>query len=58
MLAQGQKGMAGFEAGKMEETGEAMMEEMMAQFEALGEKEDYNVSPGYHTSNSNTAVYT
>jgi peroxin-19 len=26
----------------MEEVGESMMEQMMAQFEALGEKEDYN----------------
>ena len=34
--------MEGFEAGKMEEVGEAMMEEMMAQFESMGEKEDYN----------------
>ena len=42
MIAEAQKGMEGFEAGKMEEVGETMMEEMMAQFEALGEKEDYN----------------
>jgi len=31
-----------FEASKMEAAGENMMDEMMAQFEALGEKEDYN----------------
>jgi peroxin-19 len=42
MIAEAQQGMEGFEAGKMEEVGETMMEEMMAQFEALGEKEDYN----------------
>lgn len=42
MLADAQRGMAGFEAGRMEEAGEGMMEDMMAQFEALGEKEDYN----------------
>ena len=48
MIAEAQQGMEGFEAGKMEEVGETMMEEMMSQFEALGEKEDYNevrVSP-------------
>ena len=43
MLGQAQKGMAGLDVGKMEETGEGMMDDMMAQFEALGEKEDYNV---------------
>lgn len=43
MLGQAQKGMAGLNVGKMEETGESMMDDMMAQFEALGEKEDYNV---------------
>ena len=41
MLGGAQKGMEGFEAGKMEEAGENMMEDMMAQFESLGEKEDY-----------------
>jgi peroxin-19 len=42
MLAEAQQGMEGFEASKIEEVGENMMEEMMAQFEELGEKEDYN----------------
>jgi hypothetical protein len=42
MMSSAQEGMEGFEAGKIEETGEQMMEEMMAQFESLGEKEDYN----------------
>lgn len=42
MVGQAHKGMEGFEASKMEEVGETMMEDMMAQFEALGEKEDYN----------------
>ncbi len=42
MIATAQKGMEGFEPGKLEEVGEGMMEDMMAQFEALGEKEDYN----------------
>lgn len=42
MISSAQEGMEGFEAGKMEEAGETMMEEMMAQFESLGEKEDYN----------------
>ena len=32
----------GFEPAKIEETGEQLMDEMMTQFEALGEKEDYN----------------
>ena len=41
MIGQAQKGMEGFEAGKMEEMGESVMEDMMAQFESLGEKEDY-----------------
>jgi peroxin-19 len=41
MLGEAQKGMAGFEAGKMEEAGEQMIEDMMGQFESLGEKEDY-----------------
>jgi peroxin-19 len=42
MLGEAQRGMAGIDASKMEEAGEGMMEDMMAQFEALGEKEDYN----------------
>jgi peroxin-19 len=42
MLGEAQKGMAGIDASTMEEAGEGMMEDMMAQFEALGEKEDYN----------------
>jgi hypothetical protein len=42
MIADAQKGMEGFEAGMMEDVGETMMEEMMSQFEELGEKEDYN----------------
>lgn len=42
LVGAAQHGMESFEAGKMEEVGESMMEEMMAQFEALGEKEDYN----------------
>ncbi len=42
MVGQAHKGMEGFEASKMEEVGETMMEDMMSQFEALGEKEDYN----------------
>jgi hypothetical protein len=51
MLSTAQGGMAGFEASKMEAAGETMMEDMMAQFEALGEKEDYNeVSAGIHSS--------
>ena len=41
MLGSAQKGMEGFEASKIEDAGETMMEDMMAQFEALGEKEDY-----------------
>lgn len=41
MLGGAQKGMEGFEASKLEDAGETMMEDMMAQFEALGEKEDY-----------------
>ena len=41
--------MEGFEAGKLEEVGESMMEDMMQQFEELGEKEDYNeVCPSVH----------
>ena len=42
MIAEAQKGMEGFEAGKLEEVGETMMEDMMQQFEAMGEKEDYD----------------
>lgn len=42
MLSKAQRGMEGFETNKMEEVGESMMEQMMAQIEALGEKEDYN----------------
>lgn len=42
MLGEAQRGMAGIDASKMEEAGEGMMEDMMQQFEALGEKEDYN----------------
>jgi len=42
LLNQAQAGMEGVEAGKLEEVGERMMEDMIAQFEALGEKEDYN----------------
>lgn len=42
MISNAQHGMEGFEAGKIEQAGENMMEEMMAQFESLGEKEDYN----------------
>jgi hypothetical protein len=42
MIGSAQSGMEGFEAGKLEEVGETMMDDMMAQFESLGEKEDYN----------------
>ena len=42
LLSQAQTGMEGFEASKLEEVGESMMEDMIAQFETLGEKEDYN----------------
>jgi peroxin-19 len=42
MFSKAQQGMEGFDTTKMEEVGEDMMEDMMAQFEALGEKEDYN----------------
>jgi len=41
-LASAQGGMEGFESNKMEAAGEQMMDEMMSQFESLGEKEDYN----------------
>jgi hypothetical protein len=44
MMGRAQNGMQGLDVNKMEETGETMMDEMMQQFEALGEKEDYNVS--------------
>ena len=47
MIAEAQKGMEGFEAGKLEEVGESMMEDMMQQFEALGEKDDYNEVRAY-----------
>lgn len=47
MLGGAQKGMEGFEASKMEDAGETMMEDMMAQFEALGEKEDYKEVGGW-----------
>ena len=42
MIGGVQQGMEGFEAGKMEAAGEIMMEEMMGQFESLGDKEDFN----------------
>jgi hypothetical protein len=42
MLASAQNGMLGFESNKLEDVGETMMEDMMAQLEALGEREDYN----------------
>eukprot|EP01041_Mallomonas_annulata_P000380 gene380-693_t len=42
MLGAAQQGMEGVEASKLEDAGESMMQDMMAQFEALGEKEDYN----------------
>jgi hypothetical protein len=42
MLGAAQQGMEGFEVSKLEDAGETMMEDMMAQFESLGEKEDYN----------------
>jgi hypothetical protein len=42
MISSAQQGMEGFEPAKLEETGENMMEEMISQFEELGEKEDYN----------------
>ena len=42
MLANAHRGMEGFEPGTIEEVGESMMEDMMSQFETLGEKEDYN----------------
>jgi hypothetical protein len=42
MVGNAQHGMEGFEAGKMEEVGEKMMEDMMSQFESLAGKEDYN----------------
>jgi len=41
-LAKAQQGMQGFETGKIEDVGETMMEDMMAQFQALGDKEDYH----------------
>lgn len=42
MLSKAQQGMEGFEASKIEETGESLMNDMMSEFENLGEKEDYN----------------
>eukprot|EP01039_Chlorochromonas_danica_P004955 gene4955-5438_t len=42
MIGASQRGMEGFEPAKIEEAGETMMDEMITQFEALGEKEDYN----------------
>lgn len=42
MIGSAQKGMEGFEPAKLEEVGENMMEDMIQQFEAMGEKEDYN----------------
>jgi hypothetical protein len=42
MIGQAQKGMEGFEPAKLEEVGENMMDDMISQFEAMGEKEDYN----------------
>lgn len=42
MLGAAQQGMEGFEVSKFEDVGETMINDMMAQFEALGEKEDYN----------------
>ena len=41
-LAQQSKDMQGMHAGKMEDVGETMMEDMMNQFQALGDKEDYH----------------
>jgi hypothetical protein len=38
MLSSAQGGMEGFETNKMEAAGETMMDEMMSQFESLGEK--------------------
>lgn len=42
MMSQAHSGMEGFEVSKIEEAGETMMNDMMAEFENLGEKEDYN----------------
>ena len=42
MLSEAQNGMEGFEAGKLEGVGESMMEDMMQQFQSLGDREDYN----------------
>jgi hypothetical protein len=47
MLGAAQQGMEGFEVSKLEDAGETMMEDMMAQFESLGEKEDYNQASFY-----------
>lgn len=42
MIGSAQQGMEGFEPSKIEDTSETIMEEMISQFEELGEKEDYN----------------
>lgn len=42
MIAEAQKGMEGFDSEKLDEVGETMMEDMMQQFEGLGEEDDYN----------------
>lgn len=42
MIGSAQQGMEGFDPSRIEAAGEEMMEDMMQQFEALGEKEDYN----------------
>ena len=39
--------MEGFESSKLEDTGDQMIQEMAAQFERLGEKEDYNEVPRF-----------
>lgn len=42
MMGNAQEGMEAMEPSRLEEVGETMMQDMMGQFEALGEKEDYN----------------
>ena len=42
LIGQAQQGMEGFNSAKIEGTAESMMEEMMSEFEELGEKKDYN----------------
>lgn len=42
MMGNAQEGMEAMEPSRLEEVGETMMQDMMSQFEALGEKEDYN----------------